>query len=278
MSQNMWDCFRLEAPTTQESSVLLPNSYFQRSKQTLQQKILLTLKKKSIIQKIMASLILLFSSLIYALTFYPIFFQLNAMVTKFESTVLLPDASPDKQSPANDYQGFWPGLETGNADFVFQNVIFNWNPDLKPGEWSLFPSWCCKLVKVHPGDTINSTFALDDSTGISNDEWDVTRGQQGKAAGQGPFSGSLLFDPTTATVFDAVPYTMAILTIELQEEATWDFGSATWTDITIEAVTTDTSCPTSFSSLKWPASQGIASTSGGKTSCYYAKIVLEGPI
>lgn len=54
---------------------------------------------------------------------------------------------------------------------------------------------------VHPGDTINSTFALDDSTGISNDEWDVTRGQQGKAAGQGPFSGSLLFDPTTASKF-----------------------------------------------------------------------------
>jgi hypothetical protein len=40
-----------------------------------------------------------------------------------------------------------------------------------------------------------------DSTGIWNDEWDVTRGQQGKAAGQGPFSGSLLIDPTTASKF-----------------------------------------------------------------------------
>jgi hypothetical protein len=46
--------------------------------------------------------------------------------------VLLPVASPDKKSPANDYQGFWPGLETANADFVFQNVIFNWNPILSP--------------------------------------------------------------------------------------------------------------------------------------------------
>ena len=34
---------------------------------------------------------------------------------------------------------------------------------------------------VYPGDTINSTFTLDESTGIWNDEWDVTRGQQGKA-------------------------------------------------------------------------------------------------
>ncbi len=54
---------------------------------------------------------------------------------------------------------------------------------------------------MYPGDTIKITFTLNDSTGIWNYEWDVTRGQQGKAAGQGPFSGSLLFDPTTASKF-----------------------------------------------------------------------------
>ncbi len=54
---------------------------------------------------------------------------------------------------------------------------------------------------VYPGDKIKSTFTLDESTGKWNDEWDVTRGEQGKAAGQGPFSGSLLFDPTTASKF-----------------------------------------------------------------------------
>jgi hypothetical protein len=32
----------------------------------------------------------------------------------------------------------------------------------------------------------------------------------------------------------------AVLTIELQEDATWDFGSVTFTDITIEATTTNT--------------------------------------
>ena len=89
----MFDCLRLEAPTPQESSFLLPNPYSNDPKRTLQQKILLALKMKSLFQIIMAILILLFPHLISALTFYPIFFQPNAMIAKV-SRLNLPSNFP----------------------------------------------------------------------------------------------------------------------------------------------------------------------------------------
>jgi hypothetical protein len=54
---------------------------------------------------------------------------------------------------------------------------------------------------VYLGDTVTNTFTLDGSTGTWNDEWVVAPGEQGEAAGQGPFSGSLTFDPTIASKF-----------------------------------------------------------------------------
>ncbi|KAH8753726.1 hypothetical protein F5882DRAFT_385624 [Hyaloscypha sp. PMI_1271] len=179
------------------------------------------------------------------LAFYPLFSEPNATITRFETTVSIPANSPDRQTPDNDFQGFWPGLETKEADFVLQNVIWNWNPTLTPGEWSLHPMYCCRpmggtdnVFRLYPGDQVKSVFAIDNLTGKWHDGWSVARGQQGHVAKQVPFSGNMTFDPSIATVPDRVPYTMAVLTIELQEEATWDFGSVTFTDITIEATTT----------------------------------------
>jgi hypothetical protein len=58
---------------------------------------------KSIFQNIMAILILLFPSLISALTFYPIFFQPNAMVTKVSPLNFLPVPLPAQNLLANNH-------------------------------------------------------------------------------------------------------------------------------------------------------------------------------
>jgi hypothetical protein len=60
--------------------------------------------------------------------------------------VFIPAGSPDQQSPASNSQSFWPGLETANFAFVFQNIFTSWNVEFATGEWSLFPTWCYQYV------------------------------------------------------------------------------------------------------------------------------------
>jgi hypothetical protein len=132
---------------------------------------------------------------------------------------------------------------------------------------------------VWPGDSVKNVFSLDIPTGKWYNNWVVTPGQQGNAAGQKPFGGGFVFDPAVdsespfrsshdkACWFQSIaetkgaPYTnvsplrtsiwnvvnvltndskQALLTIELQDLGTWDFGSVLWTNVILEANTTDT--------------------------------------
>ena len=51
-----------------------------------------------------------------------------------------------------------------------------------------------KLI-VWPGDTIKNAFSLDISTGKWYNNWVVTPGVEGNAAGQTPFGGGFVHDP-----------------------------------------------------------------------------------
>jgi hypothetical protein len=48
---------------------------------------------------------------------------------------------------------------------------------------------------VWPGDSVKNVFSLDIPTGKWYNNWVVTPGQQGNAAGQKPFGGGFVFDP-----------------------------------------------------------------------------------
>ncbi|PMD24466.1 hypothetical protein NA56DRAFT_700102 [Hyaloscypha hepaticicola] len=211
----------------------------------------------------------------------------DAIITKFESTLIIPAGSPDK-TPANDVQAFWPGMEPAEYDGVFQNVITNQGGG--PGEWYLLPFYCCNpatnltaQMRVWPGDAVKNVFSLDIPSGKWYNNWVVTPGQQGNAAGQKPFGGGFVFDPAIDTETKGAPYTNALLTIELQDLGTWDFGSVLWTNVILEANTTDTAWCTNgpigpSNSWKWSASPGTWSTSNQNlTTCYYSTVSLECP-
>ena len=71
-----------------------PQLIFHRSEPHITTKDITSAQIKSIFQKVMAIIILLFPCLISALTFYPIFFQPNAMVTKVSPLNLPSHLSP----------------------------------------------------------------------------------------------------------------------------------------------------------------------------------------
>ncbi|PMD51525.1 uncharacterized protein K444DRAFT_636809 [Hyaloscypha bicolor E] len=241
---------------------------------------------KSTLPHLSAILLLTFASLISStigdianLTFYGVWIGAGpqAIITKFESTLVLPGGSPD-QSPTHDVQAFWPGMEPAKSNAVFQNVITNQGGG--PGECPA--TNLTEQMRVWPGDTVKNVFTLDIPNGKWYNNWVVTPGEQGNAAGQQPFGGGFEFDPAFDTETKGAPYTGALLTIELQELGTWDFGSVMWQNVILEANTTETKwCtdgPSGPKNWNWTASPGTFSTSDKNlTTCYYAMIVLESP-
>jgi hypothetical protein len=126
---------------------------------------------------------------------------------------------------------------------------------------------------VYPGDSITSTFSLDTSTSTWTDTWSLTPGTTGTAAGQTAQSGTLsnnfgkislerrdrilirfqpakgyltrynhLLSPESGLGADMIK---AVLAIELQSGAVWDFGKVQWTNLAITASTTATAWCTS---------------------------------
>lgn len=62
---------------------------------------------------------------------------------QFESTVIIPPASPDPDSSPNSIRAFWPGLMPGPGaeGSLLQNVVTNNGGG--PHEWQLLPYYCC---------------------------------------------------------------------------------------------------------------------------------------
>jgi hypothetical protein len=64
--------------------------------------------------------------------------------------------------------------------------------EIKDGVWEEF---LADGRLVWPGDSVKNVFSLDIPSGKWYNNWVVTPGQQGNAAGQKPFGGGFVFDP-----------------------------------------------------------------------------------
>ena len=219
------------------------------------------------------------------LTFYIVNFDVKAPILRFESTLIIPAASPDPNI-TNDVQAIWPGLQT---DTLLQNVVTNlWPTGGGPHGWYLLPFYCCDppgnltdQIQIYPGDLLTNTFVWDVPQNKWLDNWVLTPGEEGSKAGQKAFQGGLTFDQAIALEKAqnkiARPYDTPEFAIELQGLGTWDFGPVTWKNILIEANTTETDWCTK---IKTPSNMHIQNTApvvtsaGTVTSCYIGNITF----
>jgi len=222
------------------------------------------------------------------LTFYSFTFNAKAPILRFESTLLVPAASPDTSVKGN-VQAIWPGLQT---DTLLQNVLTNQGDG--PHQWGQLPFACCGPalnlidggIQVYPGDSLTNIYIWDIPSNKWLDNWALTPGPEGAKAGEKAFHGGLTFDQGAAFKPDAKklspgPYNTAVLAIELQGLGTWDFGPVHWRNIVIEANTTATEwCSTLVSSgnLAWEASMPRVNTEGTVTTCYIASFIFKAPV
>ncbi|KAE8451492.1 hypothetical protein EG329_003565 [Mollisiaceae sp. DMI_Dod_QoI] len=133
----------------------------------------------------------------------------------------------------------WPGIQNDDDTFVFQSVV---SDTRVPGTWQFFVEYCCnpdyqaRPVRVYPGDSITSTFSLGTNAQWT-DNWSLSPGPAGQAAGQTAQSGSSGNSFARRGTIDK-----AVLSIELQNGAAWDFGQVQWTSLSITASTTNSWC------------------------------------
>ncbi|TVY81635.1 hypothetical protein LSUE1_G002628 [Lachnellula suecica] len=196
----------------------------------------------------------------------------NAPITRYQTTMVVPAYGGGGQ------HAVWPGLENAAANFVFQSVV---SDSYSPGSWTFFVEYCCNIgspgfvygppLKVYPGDTITSTFSL--NNGVWTDSWSLVPGATGSANGQQAHSGS------SGQAFPSEgDLTRAILGVELMDGGSWDFGQVPWTSLSITASTTSGWCSFGYSSqaLNYQVSSGTQSTSGGSTTCTYSSLQFIG--
>jgi len=193
----------------------------------------------------------------------------SAPITSFQSTMVVPS------TPGSGLHAVWPGLENDSAGFVFQSVVSDSN---SAGSWTFFVEYCCNPnyvytpIKVYPGDSITSTFSLND--GLWTDAWSLTPGSTGLANGQTPQSGS-----SSNSFASEGDLTRGILAVELKNGGAWDFGQVPWTDISVTASTTSAWCSSGYATtaLNYQISGGSQSTSGSSTTCTYPSLQFIGP-
>ncbi|TVY29429.1 hypothetical protein LHYA1_G001862 [Lachnellula hyalina] len=193
----------------------------------------------------------------------------SAPITRFQSTMVVPS------TPGGGLHAVWPGLENESEGFVFQSVLSDSNG---AGSWTFFVEYCCNPnyvytpIKVYPGDSITSTFSLDN--GLWTDAWSLAPGAIGSANGQIPQTGS-----SSNSFSNEGALTRGLLAIELKNEGTWDFGPVLWTDISVTASTTSPWCASGYgtTALNYQISGGVQSSSDSSTTCTYQSLQFIGP-
>ncbi|KAL2075699.1 hypothetical protein VTL71DRAFT_642 [Oculimacula yallundae] len=195
-------------------------------------------------------------------------------------------------SKGSGAHGVWPGIQNENAGFVYQSVI---SDSKVPGTWQFFVEYCCNpdyqasavrgtanqtfklyacsrlTVTVWPGDSITSTFSMG-ANSVWTDSWSLSPGLAGQAAGQRSQSGS-----SSNSFAGKGTINKALLAIELQSGATWDFGQVQWSSISITASTKQSFCSTGYSvtgGLKYSVSGCSTSTQDSSTTCSYNRITF----
>ncbi|KAH6673133.1 hypothetical protein B0J14DRAFT_654860 [Halenospora varia] len=168
---------------------------------------------------------------------YGLFYEPGAVITKLEVAMIMPEIPA---APGIHY--IWPGLQPNGANFVFQDVAGDYNG----GSWT-FSEWTVDSnanynktddVTVYLGDSIDILFSLDTHTGEWLNRWTTTPGSTGQAAGETYTVASTIALESQSAAYGNL--TQALFIIELQEGATWNFGTLTFSNITIEAQTTST--------------------------------------
>ncbi|KAK0113426.1 hypothetical protein ONS95_013684 [Cadophora gregata] len=228
-------------------------------------------------------------------TFYGIEIFPQAPITKFQSTLLIPSVTPDKDPKSvQGLRSMWPGLEPDPVSCLIQNVLSNLNQPPKPtvdNAWYFFPYWCCNpamdLVDDRVRrDLLQNTYQWNPETKNWYQNWLVEPGKLGHEGGVPPFGGGLVTDghfDTKYTENNWSPLVKATLSIELQDEGKWDFGIVEWRNVIIEAETNETEWCVNIldkdDKFEMQRTQPIATVNGNtnKTTCYIAYITFLGP-
>ncbi|KAI9736632.1 MAG: hypothetical protein M1834_000836 [Cirrosporium novae-zelandiae] len=202
---------------------------------------------------------------VYGVTWY--FLEYNPSgsgqyFTEFSGTMEIPTL------PQAGVYYLWPGLQPTDNSGVYQNVL-----DGRSGTWWLGSGWCCS----NPSLAWGSGFNIDggDTATFSN------------VKGTGNWTSTLTKGSTGDTVTDNFALTsknfnQAIFAIELYDE-TWDFGSLTFTDVTIVATGSDSSTwcdttPTNYNNAaEFTVSGATATVSGTTVTCHIDTVELIGP-
>jgi len=183
-------------------------------------------------------------------------------ITKFETTMIVPALSS-----GSGVHGAWPGIENADGNFVYQSVI---SDSKQAGSWEFWVEYCCNpnyeatAIAVQPGDSITSTFTLG-SNGYWTDAWSVS----GSTSQSGSTANSFTTEGTINT---------AILAIELQGGASWDFGPVEFTSVSITASTPSNWCGSGFATsgtINYGVSGTSFSSSGSSATCDYSSLTLS---
>ncbi|PVH84002.1 hypothetical protein DL98DRAFT_585024 [Cadophora sp. DSE1049] len=226
-------------------------------------------------------------------TFYGIDIFPRAPITKFQSTLLIPSVTPDKDPRSvQGLRSMWPGLVPEPVSCLIQNVLSNLNSPPKPtvdNAWYFFPYWCCnpamdlvdERIRLYPGDLLQNTYQWNPETKDWYQNWLVEPGKLGHEGGVAPFGGGLITDghfDTKYTEKKWPPLVKATLSIELQDGGKWEFGIVEWRNVIIEAQTTETDCPDKNDDFRMKRTRPIATINGNtnSTTCYIAHITFLG--
>ncbi|CZT11940.1 related to putative protein [Rhynchosporium agropyri] len=187
----------------------------------------------------------------------------NAQFQKFDAVMTAP---PIKNS-GDVY--LWPGLQDVDQTGVFQEVLQGIYGGT--GKWWMQTMWCCSNsqrgdgIDVLPGNKI----AISNTLSGDRVNW-LTNVTVGSISNNEPF----------ALGYKAM--NQAILCIEVQQGAAWDFGPLTWENVVMVVNTTDHAfCliePENWNDLTiYSMTKPKAVTKDGLTTCTIDKIVMERP-
>jgi len=196
---------------------------------------------------------------------YAMWFQPGAQITKFQATMVIPEAAAGP-----GFHGIWPGLENDSEGFVYQNVVSDSNG---PGLWEFFIEYCCNpnveytAHTISPGDKITTSFSLNSTSGVWTDSYTI--------------SGSNFVSNADSDTFAVGVLDRALLAVELESNATWNFGQVQWTNVAITAATNSTAwCGGAFAvtgSFGFQVSGVSVTTAREFVTCSYSNILFIGP-
>ena len=240
---------------------------------------------------------MLLSSITQAANTYSLWFNSansTANITYFQASMTIPPRSAELSSIHN----IWPGLQPQDNSFVYQTVVSDLvggNLTIPNGIWGIYEEECCDPNDVqaatfstaNPGDVLGNAFERDDQGGWWAN-WTIAPGKNspdGKSQFMRHHSTGFSRKNDAGVQVDVGKFTNALLSVELHDNATWDFGPVNWTDIEITIETKDTEWCTRGPVVAGPAfpfqvapGKLLPSVGGGNsTTCSFEYAIMSPP-